>query len=252
MWWPLIGGLAIGVGGLVEPRALGVGYNTIHAELLARLGVGVLLSLLVVKLLICSFSLSSGTSGGILAPLLMMGAAIGGLLGHVLPGAPVGVWALIGMAGELAGVMRSPFNAIAFAFELTHDQGSLLALLVATTVAHLTSVLALKRSILTEKVARRGFHVMREYQVDPLEATFVRELMEPQPVTFAPTQRLTDVYAALPEGSTQRRQRLYPVLDDKGCLCGVLPLSHVLAEREPSRRDGRRGDDLTGPYRLLG
>jgi CIC family chloride channel protein len=232
MWWPLIGGLAIGIGGLIAPRALGVGYNTIHAELLARLGVGALISLLVVKLLIWSFSLSSGTSGGILAPLLMMGAAIGALLGHVLPGAPVGVWALLGMAGELAGVTRSPFTAIVFAFELTHDEGSLLALLVAATVSHLTSVLLLKRSILTEKVARRGFHVMREYQVDPLEATFVRELMDTEPVTFAPAQALGEVYAALPEGSPQRRQRLYPVLDEAGRLCGVLPFSHVLAERE--------------------
>ena len=89
-----------------------------------------------------------------------------------------GVWALLGLSGAMAGVTRSPFTAIIFAFELTHDQNSLLALLVAATVAHLVSVLVLKRSILTEKVARRGFHVMREYAVDPLEATFVREVME--------------------------------------------------------------------------
>ena len=108
----------------------------------------------------------------------MMGAALGGILGHVLPGASPGVWALIGLAGALGGVTRSPFTAIIFAFELTHDQNSLLALLVVATVAHLVSVLVLKRSILTEKVARRGFHVMREYAVDPLEATFVREVMD--------------------------------------------------------------------------
>ena len=108
----------------------------------------------------------------------MMGAAVGGVLGHVLPGTTPGVWALIGLAGALGGVTRSPFTAIVFAFELTHDQNSLLALLVAATVAHLVSVLVLKRSILTEKVARRGFHVMREYAVDPLEATFVREVMD--------------------------------------------------------------------------
>ena len=108
----------------------------------------------------------------------MMGAAVGGILGHVLPGTTPGVWALIGLAGALGGVTRSPFTAIIFAFELTHDQNSLLALLVAATISHLVSVLVLKRSILTEKVARRGFHVMREYSVDPLEATFVREVMD--------------------------------------------------------------------------
>jgi CIC family chloride channel protein len=237
MWWPAIGGLVIGIGGLIDPRALGVGYNTIHTELLARLGVGALISLLVVKLVIWSFSLGSGTSGGILAPLLMMGAAIGALLGHVLPGAPIGVWALLGMAGELGGVTRSPFTSIVFAFELTHDAGSLLALLVTATVSHLVSVLLLKRSILTEKVARRGFHVMREYQVDPLEATFVRELMDTDLVTVEPQRPLAALYRALPEGSRQRRQRLYPVVDDHDQLVGVLPFSAVLAGHEdPERR----------------
>jgi chloride channel protein, CIC family len=239
MWWPMIGGFVIGAGGLVEPRALGVGYNTIHAELLGQLGVEALALLFVVKLTIWAAGLGSGTSGGILAPILMLGAAIGGILGHVLPGTTPGVWALIGLAGAMAGVTRSPFTAIIFAFELTHDQNSLLALLVAATVAHLVSVLVLKRSILTEKVARRGFHVMREYAVDPLEATFVREVMDTDVLTVAPAQRVADLYAALPEGSPRRRQRLYPVVDDRGVLRGVLPWSAVLEAKDDRTRLAR-------------
>jgi CIC family chloride channel protein len=231
MWWPLIGGLIIGVGGLADPRALGVGYNTIHLELLGRIGVGALALLLFVKLIIWAAGLGGGTSGGILAPILMMGAAIGALVGHVLPGATVGSFALIGMAGSLSGVTRSPFTAIVFSFELTHDQNSLLALLVSATGAYLVSVLTLKRSILTEKVARRGFHVMREYAVDPLEATFVREVMETDVFTVEPSRTLDDLYRALPEGSVERRQRLYPVVDDDGELLGVIPWSAVLAGR---------------------
>jgi len=236
MWWPMIGGLIIGLGGLIDPRALGVGYDTIHAELLGQLGVSALLLLFVVKLIIWSGGLGSGTSGGILAPILMMGAALGGVMGHVLPGASPGVWALIGMAGALAGVTRSPFTAIIFAFELTHDQNSLLALLVVATVSHLVSVLILKRSILTEKVARRGFHVMREYSVDPLEATFVREVMDSDVFTVEPTRQISDLYRALREGSPERRQRLYPVLEANGDLVGVLPWSAVLASRVGSRQ----------------
>jgi len=237
MWWPMIGGLIIGLGGLVDHRALGVGYDTIHAELLGQLGVGALLLLLVVKLAIWSGGLGGGTSGGILAPILMMGAAIGGILGQILPGASPGVWALIGLAGALAGVTRSPFTAIIFAFELTHDVNSLLALLVAATISHLVSVLVLKRSILTEKVARRGFHVMREYAVDPLEATLVREVMDTDIYTLEPQRSLADLYDALAEGSPERRQRLYPVLDDEARLVGVLPWSAVLAHRQqPHRR----------------
>jgi CIC family chloride channel protein len=232
MWWPLLGGLIIGLGGMVDSRALGVGYDSIHSELLGHLGLGALVALLCTKLVIWAGGLGGGTSGGILAPILMMGAALGGILGHVLPGASVGVWALIGLSAALAGVTRSPFTAIVFAFELTHDQNSLLALLIAATVAHLVSVLILKRSILTEKVARRGFHVMREYAVDPLEATFVREVMETDVFTLEPERSLADLHRALGEGSPRRRQRLYPVLDGSEGLIGVLPWSAVLENRD--------------------
>lgn len=232
MWWPMMGGLIIGLGGLADPRALGVGYDTIHAELLGQLTVGALLLLFAVKLIIWSGGLGSGTSGGILAPILMMGAALGGVLGHALPGASPGVWALIGLAAALGGVTRSPFTAIIFAFELTDDTHILLALLVSATLAHLVSVLVLKRSILTEKVARRGFHVMREYSVDPLEATFVREVMETDILTVEPDALLVDVYTSLPEGSRERRQRLYPVMDGSNTLVGVLPWSAVLESKD--------------------
>ena len=248
MWWPLIGGLVIGLGGLVDPRALGVGYNTIHAELLGKLSLDAMVTLFFVKMIIWSAGLGGGTSGGILAPILMMGAAIGGVLGHVLPGASVGAFALIGMAGSLGGVTRSPFTAIVFAFELTHDENILLALLVAATVAHLVSVLTLKRSILTEKVARRGFHVMREYAVDPLEATFVREVMDTDVYTVEPGRSLAGLYAALPEGSSERRQRLYPVLDERGLLVGVLPWSAVLAARS---NGATRVDEVMIPPRVV-
>ena len=231
MWWPMFGGLVIGLGGLVDARALGVGYPVIHAELLGRLGLGALALLFVVKLVIWSGALGSGTSGGILAPIMMMGAALGGMCAHVLPGASTGTWALVGLAGALGGVTRSPFTAIVFAFELTHDANSLLALLVATTCAQLVSVLVLKRSILTEKVARRGFHVMREYAVDPLEATFVREVMTDEVVTFDPAQPVAALYHELAEGTSARRQRLYPVLGSEETMIGVVPWSAVLAAK---------------------
>lgn len=248
MWWPAIGGVVIGLGGLVDSRALGVGYNTIHAELLGRIGLGALVLLFAVKLAIWAGGLGSGTSGGVLAPMLLMGAALGGALGHVLPGASVGTYALIGMAGSLAGGTRSPLTAIVFAFELTHDANCLLALLVTATVAHLVSVLTLKRSILTEKVARRGFHVMREYAVDPLEATFVREVMDTDVLTVRPDCSLASLYRALPEGSAGRRQRLYPVLDDDERLVAVLPWSAVLAARDDESKKVR--DEMRPPAAL--
>ncbi len=230
-WWPALGGLVVGVGGLIDSRALGVGYDTIGAELAGRLALGALLTLLVVKLVIWSVALGSNTSGGILAPLLMLGAALGGLLGSVLPGAEQGTWALLGMAAALAGVTRSPFTSIVFALELTHDVNALLALLIACTVAHLVSVLTLKRSILTEKVARRGYHVTREYELDPLHALLVRDVMSTKILTVTPSTPVAEIYERLPEGSDERRQRLYPVLDHDETITGVLAFSDVLAAR---------------------
>src|SRR5262249_42124214 len=136
-----------------------------------------LLVLMVVKATIWSVSLGSGTSGGVLAPLLIMGASLGGLEAGFFPDAGVGFWPLVSMAAVLRGPMRSPFTGVVFALEITHAWGLVVPLLIAVPIAHVFTVLALKRSILTEKVSRRGFHLSREYATDPLEILFVREVM---------------------------------------------------------------------------
>ena len=158
-WWPAIGGLAVGLGGLIFPQALGVGYDTIQSLLQGDVPRAVIAGVLLVKSAIWVISLGSGTSGGVLAPLLMMGAAMGGVEAMFLPNEGAGFWPLVSMGAILAGTMRAPFTAILFALELTHDINVLLPLLVAAMLAHATTVLLLKRSILTEKVARRGFHL---------------------------------------------------------------------------------------------
>jgi CIC family chloride channel protein len=231
-WWPALGGLVVGVGGLADPRVLGVGYGTIGDELAGRLALGALAGVLVGKLVVWAVALGSNTSGGILAPLLMLGGAAGGIVGHVLPAAPTGTYALLGLAAAMAGVMRSPLTSIVFAVELTHDVNAVLALVIACAVAHLISVLILPRSILTEKIARRGYHVTREYAVDPLEALFVRDVMATEVVTVRPSAPATELYARLPEGSEERRQRLYPVIGQDDLLLGVVAFSDVLASRD--------------------
>jgi len=236
-WWPAIGGIVVGLGGLIEPRALGVGYETIADELGGRLQVSALISILVVKLVIWSIALGSGTSGGILAPLLIMGAAAGGLLGPFLPGGSVGVWSVLGMAAALAGVTRSPLTAVVFSLELTNDVGLLLPLLIASTVAHLVSVLVLKRSILTEKVARRGFHVVREYSVSPLDALFVRDVMAEEVVTVSAESSVGDVYKNADQRSEARRQRLLPVMNKQGDLFGVVPWGDIMERAVLSHLD---------------
>jgi chloride channel protein, CIC family len=207
---------------LICPQALGVGYDIIGAELQGTIAIKLILLILIVKSIIWSVSLGSGTSGGVLAPLLIMGGALGGLESLVLPNEGAGFWALVSMGAILGGTMRSPFTGVIFVLELTHDVNMLLPLLVAVTLAHGFTVLFLRRSILTEKVARRGFHLSREYAVDPLEILFAREVMH-QDVTVLPASSSSDVLrTALQVDPKKGPQRLFPVVDDSRRLVGVV------------------------------
>ncbi len=231
MWWPAIGGIAIGLGGLIFPQALGVGYDTIGGLLQGSVTTHVILGVLLVKWFIWAVSLGSGTSGGVLAPLLMMGGALGGLEAMFLPNEGAGFWPLISMGAVLGGTMRSPFTSIVFAFELTHDGNVFLPLLVSSVVAHAFTVLTLKRSILTEKVARRGYHLSREYAVDPLEILFVREVMRTKVVVLSATSTVGEMHQSLRTDHRQA-QRLLPVVSGDGRLVGVLTRGDILERTE--------------------
>jgi H+/Cl- antiporter ClcA/CBS domain-containing protein len=220
MWWPAIGGLVIGIGGLIYPHALGVGYDVIEELLQGKLIGSALVLLICVKWTIWAVSLGSGTSGGVLAPLLMMGAALGGVEAQWFPDMGLGFWQVVSMGAILGGTMRSPLMAIVFVLELTHDINLLLPLLLAVTLAHATTVLLLKRSILTEKVSRRGFHLTREYATDPLEILFAREIMATDVKAIPISSRRQDIAAAI--NGERRGQSIFAVVDDRGELVGVV------------------------------
>lgn len=232
MWWPAIGGVLVGIGGYFEPRAFGVGYDVIGDLLHQNLALSVVVALLLVKAAIWVIALGSGTSGGILAPLLMIGAGLGCALGQWLPGGSPGLWALVCMSATLGGTMRAPLTAVVFAFGLTHDSDAVLPVLLGSTVAYGLTVVALPRSILTEKIARRGHHILREYGLDPLERQFVSEVM---------TKNVTTVDAALTVREVQdghfgtgQTQRAYPVVAH-GRLLGMVDRARLMACADAQR-----------------
>ncbi len=223
MWWPAIGGLGIGIGGWFFPQALGVGYDVIGDLLQGDLSLHLIAGVLFVKAAIWAFSLGSGTSGGVLAPLLMIGAALGGLESRLFPAEGAGFWPLVSMGAILGGTMRAPLTGVVFALELTHDVNVLLPLLLAAATAHGFTVLTLRRSILTEKVSRRGYHLSREYAVDPLEIVFAREVARRGVAVLPTTATRAAVAAALrPDSSARHEQRLFPVVDDHNRLVSVI------------------------------
>jgi CBS domain-containing protein len=240
MWWPAFGGLAIGIGGYFFPQALGVGYDVIGGLLNTDMPLRILAGVLIVKSVIWSISLGSGTSGGVLAPLLMIGGALGALESHFLPWEGHGFWPLVSMGAILGGTMRSPLTGVIFALELTHDINIMLPLLLAVMIAHGVTVLLLRRSILTEKVARRGFHLSREYAVDPLEIMFAREVVRRGVVALPADATLATAESALAErvGTGRHEQRLFPVVDTEQGLVGAITRQE-LRRWIDSAREGR-------------
>ncbi len=232
MWWPALGGLVIGLGGFVAPRALGVGYNTIDALLLGQLAVAGVAILLLVKAVIWAFSLGSGTSGGVLAPLLMVGGCLGVLESSVLPSGTLTLWVLVSMGAMIGGTMRVPFTGVVFSLELTHDVNALLPLLAACVAAYFFTVFSMKRSILTEKVARRGVHVAREYSVDALEGIRIETVMRKDFSTVSEESPVKDLVETFVKGEGNAVG--YPVVNASGELQGYVTremiLSHVLKD----------------------
>jgi CIC family chloride channel protein len=262
MWWPAIGGIAVGIGGLFFPRGLGVGYDNIAELLRGNAPVALLAGLVIAKSLMWAFSLSSGTSGGVLAPLLMIGAALGESIAH-LAHMPVGtqaLWALLGMGAMLAGALGVPLTAILFSLELTHALPALLPLVLACTAAYLVTSLLMPRSILTEKLSRRGYHLSREYGVDPLETIIVAEVMteiSPEEQERQKIIALPRIFAYSDETCRAAAEEMatsglltMPVVDRlTGRVCGRLGAAELLSGR---RRAVQRESERTVAFATAG
>ncbi|TPJ32361.1 chloride channel protein [Mesorhizobium sp. B2-8-3] len=245
MWWPMIGGLVVGIGGLIEPHALGVGYDNIANMLDGRTVATAALLLLVVKAIIWSVALGSGTSGGVLAPLLIMGGAMGAVLSGILPEASPGFWPLLAMAATMGGTMRAPLTATFFATELTGNTHVLVPLIAACATAHAVTVLLMKRSILTEKVARRGHHLVREYRVDPFALTRVKEVMTTKVESVPATMTLHGAATFLTAPDT--RHPSFPVVNGEGHVLGVIDPPAILRWRRAGKhRSTTLGELLAG------
>jgi chloride channel protein, CIC family len=253
MWWPALGGVVIGVGGLIEPHALGVGYDSIAALLHADLSSGPALRLLLVKAIIWSVALGSGTSGGVLAPLLIMGGVIGAEFGGFVSPADTGIWALVGMASMMGGTMRAPLTATMFGIELTHDINAMLPIAIGCATAHATTVLLMKRSILTEKVARRGHHIVREYIVDPFEQMRVSDIMAKSVATLPASQTVEATVDFFTAAGAPRRHKSYPVIDGQGQVIAIVSRTDALRwMREEALADKPLAEQLAGQDVIFG
>lgn len=240
MWWPAIGAVFIGVGGVLEPRVLGVGYDTIHALLRGELVGPFIAGLMFAKALVWAIALGSGTSGGVLAPLLIMGGAMGAFFAPLIPAGDAGFWATVGMAAMMGGTMRSPLTAMVFAVELTHDFNLFGPLLVGSISALLVTVLLMRRSILTEKLARRGHHITREYSIDPFELFRVRDVMDTRLATIPLTMKLSELSKRLAQGDpTLTRHQAVLLVDEQQLLGGIITRGDII------RALGKNGSDKT-------
>ncbi len=249
MWWPALGGLAVGAVGLVAPRTLGVGYDNIEDLVSGRLAGAALVALCVAKLVSWTLALGSGTSGGTLAPLLTIGAGLGAAAGSLLAwafpalGVDPRLAALVGMAALFAGASRALLASAVFAFEATRAPAALLPLLAGCAAAYLVSALLMRHSIMTEKIARRGTRVLTEYAADFLETVTVGACATRPAVALAADEPVAAVRARLAGAGADLRHQGYPVLDGAGQLVGVVTRRDLLA----GRADARVGELVTRP-----
>jgi H+/Cl- antiporter ClcA/predicted transcriptional regulator len=235
-WHPIVGAAVWASLGLLVPRALGVGYDVIGDALAGRLAIATLATLAVGKLVIWWIALASGTSGGTLAPILLIsscsGALTGELLAQAFPGLAISptAFALVAMAATFGAAARAPFAAILFLFELTRDYNAILPLMLATVLADLVARSLLPHSIMTEKLARRGVTVPSAFHADPLRITRVRAVMTANAATIPATATL----ATVEEVFRLSRHSAYPVVDDAGHLVGIVSRDDLLDLDDPS------------------
>jgi H+/Cl- antiporter ClcA/CBS domain-containing protein len=229
MWWPALGALVVGAGAVIEPRVLGTGYNTIQALINGQMVGAMVIGLLVAKALVWTVALGSGTSGGVLAPLLIIGGSLGALLGPSLPVGEPGLWVIVGMGAIMGGTMRSPLTGVIFSLELTHDWNALPALFIGNMAALGVTVLLLRRSILTEKLARRGHHIAREYSVDLFELTRVGEVMDPKPLLIPGRMTVRELFDRIAKNDPAAGLRHGAfIVNEEQKLAGIITRSDVL------------------------
>jgi len=229
MWWPAIGALLVGIGGWIDPRVLGVGYEFIHSLLRGEILGAALVGLAIGKAIVWAVALGSGTSGGVLAPLLIIGGALGAMVGQWLPGGDAGLWAMVGMAAVMGGTMRAPLTGMFFLLELTHDLNALPCLLCGSIVALGVTVLWLKRSILTEKLARRGQHIACEYSVDPFDLMRVGDAMDCDAPVISSKTALREFAENIIDSDTAISRRQATLLvDENSMLEGIITRGDVV------------------------
>jgi CIC family chloride channel protein len=236
LWWPAIGALGLGIIGYFVPRVLGVGYDTIGDILNASLAWKLLLVVMLAKAVALVISLGSGTSGGLLAPMFMSSAAMGGVfamaINRIFPAANLspGAFALVAMGAVFGSASRATFTFIIFAFEITRDYSSVLPLMLVSVIADGIAMLLMPRaSIMTEKLARRGLYIHQEYETDVLQQVMVAETMDKEiPALAADTKigELSDRISRHDPEVTRHQGML--VTDATGKLAGLITRGDVM------------------------
>jgi CIC family chloride channel protein len=239
LWHPAIGALGLGLIGFFVPRVLGVGYDTISDILNNNLALKLLLLVAIFKALALMISLGSGTSGGLLAPMFMSSAALGGsfaiVVNLIFPGAHLspGAYALVAMAAVFGAASRATFAFIVFAFEITRDYNAILPLMLACVIADMIAIHYLPSSIMTEKLARRGLRVPEEYEAGVLKVVRVSEVMRKDVQPISPEMTVGDLAERMSRGepSFNLTQGL-PIVGKDGKLAGVVTQGDLLRALE--------------------
>jgi len=223
---PAIGGIIIGCIGVFFPHIFGVGYESVTQILRGEMFGVMLIGILVAKILATSITIGSGSSGGIFAPSIFMGAALGGAFGqivHVLfpyTTASPGAYALVGMGAVVAGTTRAPITAMIIIFEMTANYRIILPLMFACTTGLVVSARLSRESIYTLKLVRRGVNIYAGKELNVLKRLKVSQVMLTEIELVSPSALLTELITKMAASS---HSHLFVVNDDNK-ICGYISL----------------------------
>lgn len=234
MWWPAIGGLAVGIVGYFAPRTLGVGYENITDVLSGSLPLNVVWALCIFKFISWAIALGSGTSGGTLAPLFTIGGAAGILLAsgilHFFPfsGITLSLAALVAMSAMFAGASRALLTSIIFALEATGQSNALLPLLAGCIGSYVISFFLMQNTIMTEKITRRGVKTPDSYEPDILETIVVSRVMTKNGLVLSEENTIGEVRDWL-EKETDYNSNYFVIVSTNNEYLGIISSSNLFS-----------------------
>ncbi len=227
---PVLGGLILGLIGIYVPYIMGTGFDTMAIMMSGKLSLGFVLLLLFLKLIATDITLGSGHSGGVFAPSLFMGAALGVFFGGLVNtytsiNVPLEVWAVLSMSAVVSGATQAPITAMMIIFEMSKNYSLMLPLMTVAMISSLITMIIKRESIYTQKLMLRGILLRSKDDNDQVKTRTVDEYVKKNIKYFTQSEKINRILVEL----LHQEQHLFPIVnnEEEKKLIGVVTIDNL-------------------------